>query len=212
MFSISKETLQRLPGYLRHLKELQKQGVENISSNAIAEVFHYTSVQVRKDLSSIGGEAGKPKTGFSVNSLIDDISEFLGYNNTNDAVLVGVGNLGHALLSYTGFKNYGLDIVGAFDVNPKITLVHGHRVYNISQLANYIKHFNVLIGIIAVPEDSAQRVCDLMINTGIKAIWNFSPTNLIIPEDIAIINVDMASSLALLSQRLSEIIKKEKNL
>jgi redox-sensing transcriptional repressor len=194
------------------LKALQKEGVENISSNAIAEVFHYTSVQVRKDLASIGGEAGKPKTGFSVNSLISDISEFLGYNNINEAVLVGVGNLGHALLSYSGFKNYGLDIVGAFDINPKITLVHGHKVYGLNQLTSYIKQFDVLIGIIAVPQESAQEICDLMIKTGIKAIWNFSPCNLIIPENIAIINVDMASSLALLSQRLSEILKKEKNL
>lgn len=212
MSSISKETLQRLPGYLRHLKELQKQGVENVSSNAIAEIFHYTSVQVRKDLSSIGGEAGRPKTGFSVNSLISDISEFLGYNNINEAVLVGVGNLGHALLSYSGFKNYGLDIVGAFDVNPNIKLVHGHKVYDLSKLTSYIKQFNVLIGIIAVPQESAQDICDMMIGAGIKAIWNFSPSNLVIPENIAIINVDMASSLALLSQRLSKILKKEKNL
>lgn len=210
MSSISKETLQRLPGYLRHLKELQKQGVENVSSYALAEVFHFIPVQVRKDLASISGEAGKPKTGFSVNSLVKDISEFLGFNNTNEAILVGVGNLGHALLSYTGFKNYGLEIVGAFDIVPDKKTVHGHRVMDIKLMSDYIKNFNVLIGIITVPQNSAQKVCDMMINAGIKAIWNFSPTHLNIPDNIAIMNVDMASSLALLSQRLAEILKNEK--
>ncbi|HKL73965.1 MAG TPA: redox-sensing transcriptional repressor Rex [Clostridia bacterium] len=210
MSSISKETLQRLPGYLRHLKELQKQNIENVSSNAIAEVFQYNPVQVRKDFASIAGEAGKPKTGFSVNNLISDISEFLGYNNINEAVLVGVGNLGHALLSYSGFKNYGLEIVAAFDVNPEKTLVHGHRVLDVKYMSDFVKRFNILIGIITVPQESAQAVCDMLITAGIKAIWNFSPTHLDIPNNIAIMNVDMASSLAVLSQRLSEIMKNEK--
>ncbi len=115
------------------------------------------------------------------------------------------------MLSYSGFKDYGLDIVGAFDINPNIKLVHGHKIYNLSKLESFIKRFNILIGIIAVPKDSAQDICDLMIGAGIKAIWNFSPCNLVIPENIAIINEDMASSLALLSQRLSKILKKEKN-
>lgn len=213
MESISKETLQRLPGYLRHLKELQKQGVENISSTAIADSFRFNPVQVRKDLASVGGESGKPKTGFSVNTLINDISEFLGYNNINEAILVGAGNLGSALLSYSGFKNYGLEIVAAFDkmAGTETKGIHGKKILDIKKLPEIVKRLNVYIGIITVPQDSAQEVCDLMISSGIKAIWNFSPTHLIIPENVAIMNVDMASSLAVLSQRLSEILKTEKD-
>lgn len=210
--NFSKETLQRLPGYLRYLKELQKQGVENVSSTAIAERFRCNSVQVRKDLSSVGGESGKPKTGFSVNALVGDISEFLGYNNINEAVLVGAGNLGNALLSYTGFNNYGLDIVAAFDSKAELAgkTVNGKRILEIEKLPGIVKRFKVFIGIITVPQESAQKVCDIMIEAGIKAIWNFSPRHLIVPENIAIMNVDMASSLAVLSQRLSEILKEEK--
>ncbi|MEG2453758.1 MAG: redox-sensing transcriptional repressor Rex, partial [Clostridia bacterium] len=154
---------------------------------------------------------GKPKTGFNVDELILKISSFLGYDNVDDAILVGVGKLGSALLGYKGFGNYGLNIVASFDVDDNIINGNdkGFKVFNISKLPNLVSRLKIKIGIITVPAESAQDVCDLMINSGIKAIWNFSPTQLVVPNNIAIKNEDIAASLAILSQKLAEILKRE---
>lgn len=207
----SKETVSRLPSYLRYLNELSANGVKNVSSTLIAERLNLNRISVRKDLASLSVVGGKPKTGFCVNDLIKDISTFLGYNSAKNAVLVGVGKLGSALLSYTGFSSYGLNIVASFDSNTDINLYYpkGKSVYHISRMQEIVKDMGVRIGIITVPAESAQTVCDLMIAAGIKAIWNFSPVNLIVPDNIALKHEDMAASLALLSQKLADILIKE---
>ncbi len=211
MNAISKETLSRLPSYLRYLMELNKAGVENVSSTLIAERFKLNSVSVRKDIAIFSPDGGKPKTGFCVKELIKEISDFLGFNNTKDAILVGVGKLGSALLCYKGFDNYGLNIVASFDNKTDINLTdpQGRVVYHIRRLPEMVKDLGVRIGIITVPAEHAQEVCDIMVKAGIKAIWNFSPTNLIVPENIAVKNEDMAASLALLSQKLTDILNNE---
>lgn len=211
MSTISKETLVRLPSYLRFLKELDHTETDTISSSLIAERFNLNPVLVRKDLASVSADGGKPKTGFSVSELIADISDILGYNNTQEAILVGVGKLGSALLGYQGFSNYGLKIVAAFDSNKDIisSRNNGVHIYDIKKLPTILKRLMVHIGIITAPAEYAQEICDIMIKSGIKAVWNFSPTNLVVPCDIAIKNEDMAASLAVLSQRLSEILKKQ---
>lgn len=213
MEDISKESLKRLPSYLIFLKELHSEGIESISSTTIAEHFKINSVSVRKDLAFVSADGGKPKTGFCIATLIAELSDFLGYNNTQDAVIVGVGRLGSALVSYEGFKSYGLNIIAAFDKNPKITAVDslGRMIYDIKKMPELVKRLGVKIGIITVPTESAQEVCDMMIKAGIKGIWNFAPTHLITPDNIAIKNEDMAASLAVLSQRLSEILKYNNN-
>lgn len=207
----SKETVARLPSYLRYLKELDDKGVENVSSTLIAERLNLNRISVRKDLASLSVGGGKPKTGFCVKNLIKDITTFLGYNNTKDAVLVGVGKLGSALLCYKGFSNYGLNIVASFDSKTDINPFDptGKAIYHISTLSKMVKDMGIRIGIITVPAENAQAVCDLMVEAGIKAIWNFSPTNLIVPENIAVKHEDMAASLALLSQKLADILIKE---
>jgi redox-sensing transcriptional repressor len=214
MYSIAIETLQRLPMYLRYLKELQSEGIDTVSSTTIAERFKSNPVQVRKDLASISDQSGKPRTGFEVDNLVYSITEFLGYNNINEAILVGAGQLGSALFNYDGFKNYGLNIVAAFDNNIEIKAkqIKGKPVLHISKLPSLVKRMGIHIGIITVPAESAQSVCDLMIESGIKAIWNFSPTHIVVPSNIALKNEDMATSLAVLSQRLSEILKNESDL
>ncbi|MEG1985887.1 MAG: redox-sensing transcriptional repressor Rex [Clostridia bacterium] len=211
MEGISQETLQRLPSYFRFLKELHSQGIESVSSTVIADKFKMNSVSVRKDLACVSADGGKPKTGFNVGELILKISSFLGYDNVDDAILVGVGKLGSALLGYKGFGNYGLNIVASFDVDDNIINGNdkGFKVFNISKLPNLVNRLKIKIGIITVPAESAQDVCDLMINSGIKAIWNFSPTQLVVPNNIAIKNEDIAASLAILSQKLAEILKRE---
>ena len=212
MEGISKETLQRLPSYLRYLKELCQQGVENISSTTIAEKFKLNAVSVRKDLAFVSEEGGKPKTGFVVADLISEISDFLGYNNIQDAILVGVGRLGSALLSYKGFNNYGLNIVASFDIKTDIDNKDplGRKIYDIIKLPQLVKRLGIRIGIITVPAENAQEVCDLMIKSGIKAIWNFAPAHLITPDNVAVKNENMAASLAVLSQQLAQILKNEK--
>lgn len=211
MEGISKETLLRLPTYLRTLKELREEGEEYVSSTVIANRLNLSPIQVRKDIAGVSSTAGKPKTGFNVNELIEDMSEFLGFNDSSQAIIVGVGQLGKALMGYGNFKNYGVEIVAGFDTNTEIDFAeeNGKPVYNINKLSNIVHRLGVHIGIITVPKENAQEVCDLLIKAGIRAIWNFAPVNLKVPDNIAIKNEDMAASLAVLSKRLSEILKNE---
>ncbi len=210
--NVSKATIGRMPAYLRYLKEKQLQGERIISSTAIAEDLRLSAVQVRKDLSVIGSVAGKPKLGFGIGELIEGINRFLGYDNVTDAVLVGAGGLGSALLGYSGFKNYGLNIVAAFDSDPALIgkEVGGVKVFDASQISRLVRRLNVRIGIITVPKAAAQQVADELVGGGVRAIWNFAAAHLILPENIAVKNEDMAASLAILSKRLAEILYSEK--
>ncbi len=212
IINISKATIGRMPAYLRFLKEKEKAGERTISSTAIAEELNLNAVQVRKDLAIISSVAGKPKLGFEISDLIADINRFLGYDNVTDAVLVGAGGLGRALVGYGGFKNYGLNIVAAFDSSPELIgkKFVGVQVYDAADIAKLVRRMNVKIGIIAVPQGAAQQVADDLIEGGVRAIWNFAPANLNLPSNIAVKNEDMAASLAILSMRLAEILNNEK--
>ena len=155
---------------------------------------------------------GKPKLGFEISALIGDIEDFLGYNNTSEAVIVGVGRLGKTLLSYGGFESHGLKLVAGFDANSEIegSVYGGKKVFAIDKFQSLVKRMNILIGIITVPKDQAQPVCDMMIGAGIRAIWNFAPTHLSVPEDIIVKYEDLAASLALLSKALKDDLDKHK--
>jgi len=203
---ISRQTLKRLPYYLNYLNELKVNGITQAASPQIAEALGYNDIQVRKDLASISRSPGRPKMGFMVSELIDDIEEFLGYRNTNDAILVGVGCLGRALLGYKGFQSYGLNIAAAFDCDDsKIgTEVYGKHIFSLDKLNDLCRRLNIHIGIITVPAGNAQDVCNLLVSSGIKAVWNFAPVRLKVPEGILVQNENMAESLALLSQHLKQ--------
>lgn len=210
--NVSKATIGRLPAYHRYLKEKKAAGEKTISSTAIAEDLKLNAVQVRKDLSVISTVAGKPKLGFEIADLIEDIDRILGYDNVTDAVLVGAGGLGSALAGYDGFRHYGLNIVAVFDSDPARIdkTVGGIRVFDAAQITHFVRRLNVLIGIICVPKGAAQQVADELIAGGVRAIWNFAPVHLNVPQDIAVKNEDMAASLAILSKRLAEILNNEK--
>ena len=212
LLNVSKATIGRLPAYHRYLQEKLDAGEKTVSSTAIAEDLRLNAVQVRKDLASIAREAGKPKLGFAVADLIADIDRFLGYDNLNDAVLVGAGGLGKALAGYGGFKHYGLNIVAAFDTDPARvgTSIGGVKVFAAEELARLVRRLNVLIGIIAVPKEAAQSAADELVKGGVRAIWNFAPVHLNVPANTAVKNEDMAASLAILSKRLAEILNSEK--
>lgn len=205
--NISKHTLQRLPMYLSYIKGLPEDAPKNISATTIAEALQLNDVQVRKDLASVSS-SGKPKVGYNVKDLIAELEAFLGYNDIDNAVIVGAGSLGKALLNYSGFKAYGLNIIAAFDLCEEPTEFQGKTVFPIAQLESFCRKVNIHIGIITVPASSAQEICDLLVNSGIRAIWNFAPMHLVVPDGILVQNENMASSLALLSNHLREQMKK----
>ncbi len=207
---ISKAVLKRLPGYLTYLRSIPDGTSTYISATALANALGMGEVQVRKDLAMVS-DGGRPKIGYLRESLIEDIEQFLGYDNTTDAVLIGAGKLGQALLGYSGFDAYGLNILAAFDANPTADQTDdGKPIYPISQLESFCRANKVLMGIITVPVSHAQAVCDKLIACGIKAVWNFAPTHLEVPANILVQNENMATSLAVLSMHLQAHIKEKK--
>ena len=210
---ISMVTFRRMPVYLRCLYEMQDGGKEYVSSVALAKaVFENPSV-VKKDLSYVIKKEGKPKVGHKVQDLINDIEEFLGYDNTHDAILVGVGKLGQALLGYTGFDEWGLKIVAGFDVNSEIVgkTINGKDIIHMDEMASEIVKRNIKMAVLTVPQEYAQGIANELIKAGIQAIWNFTPCHLSVPKTVALKNENMASSLAVLSRPLKEILRKEAN-
>ena len=207
---ISKSVLKRLPGYLSYLKSLPEGSSPYISATSLANALGMGEVQVRKDLAQVS-DGGRPKIGYLRKNLIEDISQFLGYDNTTDAILVGAGKLGQALLGYSGFSAYGLNILAAFDAEaPSVTSVEGKPIYTMEQMESFCRSHQVLMGIITVPSKYAQEVCDQMIRCGIKAVWNFAPTHLDVPAGILVQNENMATSLAVLSMHLQAQMKDNK--
>ena len=207
---ISKAVLKRLPVYLSYLKSMPEDAGAYISATALANALGMGEVQVRKDLAQISN-GGKPKLGYVRERLMDDIEQFLGYDNTTDAVLIGAGKLGQALSDYSGFAHYGLNILAAFDLAPASeSTVSGKPIYPMEKLEYFCKINKVRMGIITVPAAQAQQVCDLLIDCGIRAIWNFAPTHLDVPGHILVQNEDMATSLAVLSMHLQAQYKEKK--
>ena len=204
---ISKSVLKRLPGYLAYLKSIPAEASPYISATGLANALGMGEVQVRKDLAMVSS-GGRPKIGYLRESLIEDISQFLGYDNTTSAVLIGAGKLGQALCGYTGFAEYGLNILAAFDVAPAAPQTEeGTPIYSMDELQKFCKSHKVLMGIITVPVAHAQGVCDQLIQCGVKAIWNFAPTHLEVPANILVQNENMATSLAVLSMHLQAQMK-----
>ena len=206
---VSKSVLKRLPGYLVYLKNMPEDAPPHISATALAAALGMGEVQVRKDLALVS-DGGRPKIGYLRSALVEDIESFLGYDNTKDAIIVGAGKLGCALLGYEGFAEYGLNILAAFDRTPHED-ASGKPVYDVEKLQSFCKRNKVLIGIITVPAADAQEVADKMIECGIKAIWNFAPVHLEAPRHILIQNQNMATNLAVLSMHLQAQMKPKKD-
>lgn len=206
---VSKATIARMPAYLRYLKEESVKGTDFVASADIAKDMAVSAVLVRKDLALVSSVSGRPRLGFEVNGLISDIERFLGYDNVSDALVIGVGGLGRAFLSHEGFKNYGLNIVAGFDVNPMLihTTINQKPIFHITELERFVKQRNINIGIITVPKKSAQEVCNLMVKAGLKAVWNFAPVKLTVPGGVIVKYEDLAASLAMLSGELFNMLE-----
>ena len=201
---ISKATLARMPLYLHLLQEENAKGTQYISCTVIAQNISVSSVLVRKDLEMVSSQSGRPRLGFSVSRLMVDIEKFLGFDTISDAIIVGAGGLGRAFLGYEGFKNNGLNVVAAFDVAPNVigTKVAGKDVLPLEALPQFVAERSIKIGIITVPKHAAQEVLNVMVDSGIKAVWNFAPATLRAPKDIVLKTEDLAASLAILAGQL----------
>lgn len=202
---LSTRMLQRLPLYLRVLRALDQEGRTHISGAFIAEALGFDSVVVRKDLAKTGVR-GTPRVGFSIPHLIVAIEKLICVDADLTAVLVGVGKLGSALLSYPGFRAHGLRIVAGFDAAPeRCNVIHsGTPVFPVSALTETVLRLGAEVGILTVPAEHAQRAAEQLTTAGIKAIWNFTPVQLDVPEDVLVRREDLAVSLAVLLHRLRE--------
>ena len=205
--NVSIQTLRRLPLYLHYQKSV-KDDSPRISAAMLASALGLNDVQVRKDLGSVSG-SGRPKKGYVTEELIVDLEKYLGCNSVTNTVLIGAGNLGRALLSYSGFSDYGLQIVAAFDSSDRVvgTKAGDKTVLPMSELGRVCIEKNVRLGIITVPAVGAQDACNKLVAHGITAIWNFAPTLLKVPPTVLVENENLASSLAVLSQHLNDRVK-----
>jgi redox-sensing transcriptional repressor len=193
---IPDETVRRLPVYLRGAVYLSQQGVESVSSKELATMLGVNPWQIRKDFSYFG-EFGTPGVGYELGSLIKHINKILRLNTGHKAALVGVGNLGSALLSFPGFAAYGFEIVSAFDVDRRKIgrRKNGIVIEDVSRLRNLRKQ-NIYLGMIAVPEDASQDIADALVKAGVRGILNFSPRYITVPKRVKVITIDIAMDLA----------------
>ena len=196
-------SIRRLPSYIHIIRNAQTNGLFYISGTVIAQELNLEPIQVRKDL-AITGIIGKPKKGYPVDALLAAIERYLDWDKAHDAIVVGAGNLGSALMGYPEFKVHGLHIVAAFDTDPDKVgkKVHGVPVFNVSALESTIQDANVEYAILTVPSSNAQGMADVLVKNGIRAIWNFTNTKLKVPDEIVVQREDLSSGYALLSVML----------
>lgn len=202
---VMKSTLSRLPLYYSYISRLKAEGVESVSSVLLAQHLNLNPVLVRKDLAQVSSVAGHPRTGFEVKQLLVDIDNYMGYNKLDEAILVGVGSMGRILLTNSKFAKFGLNIVVGFDKDPYLCglQLEGKHILPMEKMESLVQRMGIRIGIITVPDDQAQDVCDQMVKCGIKAIWNFAFVPLKVPEDVLVKNENLPSSLAVLAHNLA---------
>lgn len=203
---VPKAVVGRLSLYCRELQHLVQQGQETINSAQLGKRLGVTDAQVRKDLAYFG-QFGYPGIGYRCAELVEQIRKILGTTESWSVVLVGVGNLGHALLRYRGFAEQGFRIVAALDVDPRRVNqeIASIRVRHIDQLAEVLQEQNIRIALLAVPAPQAQRVAQQLVDAGIVGILNFAPVTLTLPDEVAVVGVDLAIEL---EQLVFAVVKK----
>lgn len=199
-------TLRRLPWYLAYLSTLKRAEVATISTTKIAEALDVDPSQIAKDLSFLGIR-GKTRIGYNVDDLEQALRDYLGFDRSHNAVMMGVGSLGAALIADSGLHRYGLNIVAGVDINPNLvgTEISGVKIFHREHTARLVRDLNVKIGIIALPVEAAQEAADDLAAAGVRAIWNFTPSRIRVPEGVVISNTSIYSHLAVMYNRLSLI-------
>ncbi|MDE6121067.1 MAG: redox-sensing transcriptional repressor Rex [Muribaculaceae bacterium] len=199
-------TLRRLPWYLAFVSMLHSHNIEYISTTRIAEELDVDPSQIAKDLSFLGIR-GKTRIGYQVDALEAKLRDFLGFDRRHCAIIAGAGSLGAALIADSGLQRYGLNIVAAIDIDPEIagTEINGVRIFPPAHTADLVSALEIKIGIIAVPVEAAQEVADGLAAAGVKAIWNFTPSRIRVPDGVVITNTSIYSHLAVMYNRLSTL-------
>lgn len=203
---IPEPTLRRLPWYLFNVKLMKERGETHVSSTQISKQINIDASQIAKDLSFVK-ISGRTRVGYEIDALIRVLEDFLGFSSLHEAYLFGVGSLGAALLFDSGLAHFGLKIVGAFDVKPELvgTSINGIPIYYTNDFEQVIKNSTARIGVLTVPINIAQDITDMMVQGGIKAIWNFTPFRIRVPENIVVQNTSLYAQLAVMFNRLNEI-------
>ncbi|MCI5783203.1 MAG: redox-sensing transcriptional repressor Rex [Bacteroidales bacterium] len=201
---IPEPALRRLPWYLAYVSMLREQKVEFVSSTQISRELKVDASQIAKDLSFLNIK-GKTRIGYEVASLEKELEDFLGFRRGHNALIVGVGSLGAALIQDTGLSRYGLNIVAGFDVNPNIVgrTLCGIPVFDVKELALRRKQFSADIGIVTVPVEKAQEVADNLVEAGVKALWNYTPYRIRVADNIVVQNTSIYAHLAVMYNRLN---------
>ncbi len=207
---ISKAVVSRLPRYYRYLGELLEDGVERISSNELSSRMKVTASQIRQDLNNFGG-FGQQGYGYNVKYLYTEIAKILGIDRQHNIIIIGAGNLGQALANYANFEKRGFIIKGMFDINPRLIglVVRGIEIRGVEDLEQFIVENEVQIAALTIPKTKAPEIADRVIRAGVKAIWNFAHTDLVVPDNVVVENVHLSESLMRLSYRVCSMEDKE---
>lgn len=208
---ISQAVIRRLPRYYRYLGELLENGVERISSNDLSKRMKVTASQIRQDLNNFGG-FGQQGYGYNVKYLYTEIGKILGLEEDHNIIIIGAGNLGQALANYAAFEKRGFILTGIFDVNPRLQgmSIRGVLVRMMDELRGFVKEHDVEIAVLTIPKEKAIEVANVLVDNGVRAIWNFAHTDLNLPEHIIVENVHLSESLMQLSYNISRYKEEHK--
>lgn len=201
---VPEPTLRRLPWYLSNIKLMKDKGEQYVSSTQISKEINIDASQIAKDLSYVN-ISGRTRVGYNIDALIEVLESFLGFTNMHKAFLFGVGSLGGALLRDLGLRHFGLEIVAAFDVNPELVGkdLGGIPIFHSDDFEAKMKEYDVNIGVLTVPINIAQEITNKMVDGGIKAVWNFTPFRIRVPENIVVQNTSLYAHLAVMFNRLN---------
>ena len=203
--NVSMAVIKRMPKYYRYLGELVKNDVDRISSKELGEKIGFTASQIRQDLNNFG-DFGQQGYGYNVKELHNQIGAILGVGKEYNAVLIGAGNIGQAIANYSRFTDIGLGITAIFDANPKLVgmRIRDVEIKDIHELKGYLEENHIDMGILCVPRINAQKVCDVLVNGGVRGIWNFAPIDLHVPETVKVENVHLSESLLTLVYQMNK--------
>ena len=201
---VPEPTLRRLPWYLSNIKLMKEKGEQYVSSTQISKEINIDASQIAKDLSYVN-ISGRTRVGYNIDALIEVLESFLGFTNMHKAFLFGVGSLGGALLRDLGLRHFGLEIVAAFDINPELVGkdLGGIPIFHSDDFGAKMKEYDVNIGVLTVPINIAQEITNKMVDGGIKAVWNFTPFRIRVPENIVVQNTSLYAHLAVMFNRLN---------
>lgn len=201
---ISQVVIRRLPRYYRYLGELLENGVERISSNDLSKRMKVTASQIRQDLNNFGG-FGQQGYGYNVKYLYTEIGKILGLEEDHKIIIIGAGNLGQALANYAAFEKRGFILTGIFDVNPRLegVAIRGVPIRMMDELKSFVQKNDVEIAVLTIPKEKAIEVANMLVENGVRAIWNFAHTDLNLPDNIIVENVHLSESLMQLSYNIS---------